>query len=65
MRKRIAFIMVTVCVLLITGCGDSKIMSEWYSLPDNPNWIADIEYYSLFLYVEGVTPYLEWKALEK
>ena len=32
MRKRIAFIMATVCALLITGCGDSKIMSESYSL---------------------------------
>lgn len=32
MRKRIAFIMATVCVLLITGCRDSKSMSESYSL---------------------------------
>lgn len=28
MRKRIAFIMVTVCVLLITGCGDSNGAEE-------------------------------------
>ena len=59
MRKRIAFIMATVCVLLITGCGDSKMMSESYSLTlgelkesedrelignQIPQWVSDADW---------------------
>ncbi|MBD5503914.1 MAG: hypothetical protein HDR09_09280 [Lachnospiraceae bacterium] len=59
MRKRIALIMVTVSVLLMAGCGDSKIMSESYSLTlgelkeledrelignQIPQWVSDADW---------------------
>ena len=59
MRKQIAFIMATVCTLLITGCGTSKNMSESHSLTlgelkesedrelignQIPQWVSDADW---------------------
>lgn len=59
MRKQIAFIMATVCTLLITGCGASKNMSESHSLTlgelkesedrelignQIPQWVSDADW---------------------
>lgn len=59
MRKRIVFIMVTACILLIAGCGTSKNMSESHSLSlgelkesedrelignQIPQWVSDADW---------------------
>ncbi len=59
MRKRIAFILVTVCVLLITGCGASNSEEDWEDNAFPEEYAAyGIEKEDNFYYYQGELVYI-------